>query len=118
MKDLWRHISGMETRLKDEIQGVREELKDEIQGAHTELKDEIQKVRSEMKDGFADLNGQTQGIREVVDTLASQDDFDSLDRKISAVSADTQATRQAVHDVKADVSRLRQDVKKAGILVR
>ena len=59
-----------------------------------------------------------QAIRDVVDTLASQEDFADLDRKISSVSADTQATRQATHEVKSEVSRLRSDVKTAGIPVR
>ena len=36
-----------------------------------------------------ELKGETEVLREVVDTLASQDDFASLDRKITSVSADT-----------------------------
>ncbi|MDH3664066.1 MAG: hypothetical protein OEU92_29305 [Alphaproteobacteria bacterium] len=96
LKDLWRLVSG----LKGEIQGVETRLTDKIDDAKAELK------------------GETQAIREVVDTLASQEDFAGLDRKVSAVSADTQATRQATHEVKAEVSRLRADVKTAGIPVR
>ena len=75
-------------------------------------------VRDELKADISDLKGETQAIREVVDTLASQEDFADLDRKISSVSADTQATRQATQEVKAEVSRLRSDVKTAGIPVR
>jgi len=96
MVALWRHISGMEARLSKrfdasdaKIDAVRDELKEE-----------------------------SQALRQVVDTLSSQEDFASLDRKISSVSADTQATRQATQDVKAEVSRLRSDVKAAGITVR
>ena len=40
---------------------------------------------------------------------AHQEGFASLDRKISSVSADTRATRQATQDVKAEVSRFRSD---------
>lgn len=67
---------------------------------------------------FDEAAAERQAMREVIDSLASQEDFDALDRKISSVSADTQATRQGMHDVKADVSRLRADVKAAGIPVR
>lgn len=103
MKDLWRVMSGVNsklTALDTKIDSVKDELKADIEATRHELK------------------GETQGIREVVDTLASQEDFAQLDRKISAVSADTQATRQATQDVKAEVSRLRADVKSAGIAVR
>lgn len=67
---------------------------------------------------FDEAGAERQAMRGVIDSLASQDDFDALDRKISSVSADTQATRQGMHDVKAEVSRLRSDVKAAGIPVR
>ncbi len=121
MKDLWRLMTGF----KGELRETKAELKADIADTKAELKGDIADVKAELKGDIADvrgdiadLKGETQAIREVVDTLASQEDFDSLDRKISAVSADTQATRQAVHDVKADLSRLRGDVKKAGIAVR
>lgn len=107
MKDLWRHISGMEARIDERIQGVE-----------TRLTSKIDASRDELRADVGDLKGETQVIREVVDTLASQEDFAALDRKISSVSADTQATRQATHDVKAEVSRLRSDVKAAGLPVR
>ncbi len=96
MRDLWRHISGMESRMNARFDGLRDELKGDI----------------------AEVKGETQAIRQVVDTLASQEDFGDLDRKIASVSADTQATRQAVQHVKSDVSRLREDVKRARIAVR
>ncbi|MGH1482035.1 MAG: hypothetical protein ACRBM6_25455 [Geminicoccales bacterium] len=63
---------------------------------------------------FDEAAAERRAIRQVIDTLASQEDFASLDRKISSVSADTQATQ----DVKAEVSRLRSDVKAAGLSVR
>ena len=72
-------------------------------------------LRSEMNTRFNEAAAERQAKREEIDQLASQDDFDSLDRKISAVSADTQATRHAMNNIKAEVSRLRADVKTAGI---
>ncbi len=51
--------------------------------------------RQEMRKSIDEVKGETQAIREVVDTLASQEDFADLDRKISSVSADTQAARQS-----------------------
>lgn len=113
MQDLWRHISG----LKGEIQGVETRLDAKIEASKEELQAEIGASKEELKGDIAELKGETHAIREVVDTLASQEDFAEVDRKLSAVSADTQATRQAVQQVKSDVSRLRSDVKKAGIPV-
>ena len=83
-----------------------------------EVRSEIGDLRSEMNARFDEAAAERQAIREVVDTLASQEDFADLDRKISSVSADTQAARQATRETKAEVSRLRSDVKAAGIPVR
>jgi len=83
-----------------------------------EVRSEIGDLRSEMNTRFDEAAAERQAMREVIDTLASQEDFADLDRKISSVSADTQATRQATQDVKAEVSRLRADVKAAGVPVR
>jgi len=80
--------------------------------------DEAAAERQEMRVSIEEVKGETQAIREVVDTLASQEDFADLDRKISSVSADTQAARQSTRETKAEVSRLRADVKAAGIPVR
>ena len=59
-----------------------------------------------------------QVVREVIDTLPSEDDFQELDRKIAVVANDAKATRTDVRNLKADVSRLRADVKTAGVPVR
>jgi len=64
-----------------------------------------------------ELKGETQAIREVVDTLASQEDFAELDRKIALVANDTKATRTDVRNLKAELSRLKAAVKTAGIPV-
>lgn len=100
IKDLWRHISGMEARLNARMDA----------GFHD--------VHAKMDAGFSDLNGQAQAIREVVDTLASQEDFAELDRKVATVAVDTKATRTDVNNLKAEVSRLKTAVKGAGIPVR
>lgn len=65
-----------------------------------------------------ELKGETQAIREVIDTLPSEGDFQELDRKVAVVANDTKATRTDVRNLKAEVSRLRSDVKSAGISVR
>lgn len=49
-------------------------------------------MRGEMNMRFDEAAVERQSMREVIDSLASQEDFDALDRKISSVSADTQAT--------------------------
>jgi len=41
-----------------------------------------------------------------------------LDRKVAVVANDTKATRTDVRNAKAEISRLRADVKAAGIPVR
>lgn len=107
LQDLFRVINDMRGEMCGEIGELRSEMNARFDA--TDAK--IDMVRDELK-------GETQAIREVVDTLASQEDFAGLDRKISAVSADTQATRQVTQDVKAEVSRLRANVKAAGIPVR
>jgi len=107
LKDLFRVINDMRTETKAGF----EELRGEMNTRFDAVDDKIDGVRAELK-------AESQATREVVDTLASQDDFANLDRKISAVSADTQATRQSTQEVKAEVSRLRADVKAAGIPVR
>ncbi|MGI9488230.1 MAG: hypothetical protein ACR2RF_20600 [Geminicoccaceae bacterium] len=83
-----------------------------------EMNARFDSVEGKVDVGFADLNGQTQAIREVVDTLASQEDFAELDRKIASVAVDTKATRTDVNNLKAEVSRLKSAVKNAGIPVR
>ena len=50
--------------------------------------------------------------------LPSDDDFQELDRKLAVVANDAKATRTDVRNLKAEVSRLRADVKAAGIPVR
>ena len=97
---------------------VVNDMRGEIGDLRGEMNARFDAQDAKIDAGFADLNAQTQAIREVVDTLASQEDFADLDRKISSVSADTQAARQATRETKAEVSRLRADVKAAGIPVR
>ena len=96
MKDLWRHISGMEGRLNARMDGL-------------EMKVEA---------GFEKLTEEADVIRKGMLELASHEDFRELKAEIAEVRNDGRLTRQEVREVKAEVSRLRQDVKKAGIPVR
>lgn len=107
LQDLWRHISGMEGRLRGEIQGVETRLTTKMDAGFAEVKGDIQ-----------ELKGETQAIRETLDTLPSEGDFQELDRKVAVVANDTKATRADARNLKAEVSRLRADVKSAGIPVR
>lgn len=103
MKDLWRLMVGCKGELSSvrlDIQAVEDRLSTKMDAGFQKLTEEADIIRSGMLE------------------LASHDDFDALDRKLSSVSADTQATRQMTQQVKADVSRLNKDVKKAGISVR
>jgi len=100
MKDLWRHISGMEGRLRGEMQGVEARLE------------------AKMNAGFEKLTEEADVIRKGMLELASHEDFRELRTEIAEVRNDGRLTRQEVRDVKADVSRLRADVKAADISVR
>lgn len=100
IKDLWRHISGMEGRLRGEIHGVESRLE------------------AKMDAGFEKLTEEADVIRKGMLELASHEDFRELKAEIAEVRNDGRLTRQEVRDTKAEVSRLRADVKSAGIPVR
>lgn len=110
LQDLFRIINDMRGEMNTRFERVDARF-DDIRG---EMNARFKQVDAR----FGEAAVERQAMRTVIDSLASQEDFAALDRKISAVSADTQATRQATQDVKAEVSRLRGDVKAAGIPVR
>ncbi|MGI9502119.1 MAG: hypothetical protein ACR2RE_03565 [Geminicoccaceae bacterium] len=110
MRDLWRLVSG----LKGDVGGLKSDvsgLKGDVSGVEARLSAKIDAVGDELK-------GEAQAIRNVVDELPSENDFQELDRKVAVVANDTKATRIDVRNLKAEVSRLRADVKAAGIPVR
>ena len=61
---------------------------------------------------FGRAAAEWQAMGDVIDTSALQDEPDALDREMSA---DTKATRRAMHVVKSEVSYLRSDVKVASL---
>jgi len=67
---------------------------------------------------FDEAAAERQAIRDVLDSQPSEGDFQELDRKVAVVANDAKATRTDVRNLKAEVSRLRADVKGAGIPVR
>jgi len=75
-------------------------------------------LRSHMNARFDDAAAERQAMREVIDTLPSEEDFRELDRNIAVVANDAKATRTDARNLKAEVSRLRADVKAAGLPVR
>ena len=83
-----------------------------------DMRGDIGDLRGEMNARFDEAAAERQAIRDVVDTLASQEDFEELDRKIAVVATDTKATRTDVRNLKSEVSRLKTAVKDAGIPVR
>jgi len=109
MKDLWRLISGFRSDVEQRFSAVDERFSD--------MDDRFSAMDDKFTTLFDELKGETQAIREVVDTLASQEDFAELDRKIALVANDTKATRTDVRNLKAELSRLKAAVKTAGIPV-
>jgi len=99
LQDLFRVIKDMRAEQKD----MRGEMN----------------ARFEQVDArFDEASAERQAIRDVVDALPSEEDFQELDRKVAVVANDTKATRTDSRNLKAEVSRLRSDVKAAGIPVR
>ena len=94
------------------------ELRTEIGGLRSEMHSEISSLRDEMNARFDEASAEREAMRSVIDTLPSEDDFQDLDRKIAVIANDTKATRTDVRNLKAETSRLRADVKAAGIPVR
>lgn len=82
------------------IDSVRDELKADIEASTTKLTEEADVIRKELLE------------------LASHQDFRELKGEIAEVRNDGRLTRQEVRDTKSEVSRLRADVKAAGIPVR
>ena len=82
------------------IDSVRDELKADIGASTTKLTEEADVIRKELLE------------------LASHQDFRELKGEIAEVRNDGRLTRQEVRDTKSEVSRLRTDVKAAGIPVR
>ncbi|MGI9507666.1 MAG: hypothetical protein ACR2RE_31890 [Geminicoccaceae bacterium] len=82
------------------IDSVKDELKADIEASTTKLTEEADVIRKELLE------------------LASHQDFRELKGEIAEVRNDGRLTRQEVRDAKAEVSRLRADVKAAGIPVR
>jgi|GEM_PF-4902764 len=116
MKDLWRLISGFRSDVEQRFSAVDERFSD-MDDRFSAMDDRFSAMDDKFTTLFDELKGETQAIREVVDTLASQEDFAELDRKIALVANDTKATRTDVRNLKAELSRLKAAVKTAGIPV-
>jgi len=123
MKDLWRLISGFRSDVEQRFSAVDERFSDmddrfsAMDDRFSAMDDRFSAMDDKFTTLFDELKGETQAIREVVDTLASQEDFAELDRKIALVANDTKATRTDVRNLKAELSRLKAAVKTAGIPV-
>lgn len=110
MKDLWRALNGWRTELKEVILGVEARINKKFEVVDTRF-DEAQAERALLRE-------ESDVIRKELLELASHKDFRELKGEIAEVRNDGRLTRQEVREVKSEVSRLRADVKKAGIPVR
>ena len=94
MKDLWQHISGMESRLRDEMS-----------------------TRFDAVDArFNDQDQQLEAIRQVVDgDLARHPDLVRLENKVSDIAIDVRETKGRVSEIKGQVAKLQSRLDRAGI---
>ena len=105
MKDLWRHISGMEARLRGEIQDVR-----------TELREEIQDLHGEVRARFDDQDKQLEAIRKSVDNdMARHPDLVRVENKVGDVAVDVRELKGRVNDVKGQLSKVQSRLDRGGI---
>ncbi len=101
MRDLWRHISGMESRLKGEIQEVRSEMNTRFESVDAR---------------FDDQDKQLEAIRQVVDTdMARHPDLVRVENKVGDVAVDVRELKGRVNEIKGQVSKVQSRLDRGGI---
>jgi len=107
LQDLWRHISGMESRLRGEIQGVRTEMNERFDGQDKELAAVTTKL---------DIHtGELEAIRSVVDDLASHKDVVNAERRIGTLAGEVNGMSTEIKKLDGNVRKLISRVDRAGI---
>ena len=112
MQDLFRVMNDM----RGDIGDLRGEMNARFEQVDARF-DKVDLCLDEAQAERAKLQAEASIIRTEKLELASHKDFVELDDKIAVIANDSKATRQDVRSIKSELSRLRADVKKAGIPV-
>ena len=109
LQDLFRVMNDMRGEMNARFEQVDARF-DDLRSEMNHRFDEAQAERAKLQD-------EASIIRTDMLELASHKDFVGLDDKIAIIANDSKATRQDVRNIKSELSRLKADVKKAGIPV-